>query len=107
MRKTLKNILVEYGAIAVAVYLIVFVVVIVGFWAAIRFGWHPESMAANVGVWTAAYLATKLTQPLRIAATLAMTPLVARWYERSVTPMLARLPLPSRRGGGRTGGLGE
>jgi hypothetical protein len=35
-----------------------------------------------VGSFTAAYIATKLTQPLRIAATLALTPLVARAYER-------------------------
>jgi len=89
VRKTLKNILVEYGSVAVAVYVVMFILVIVGFWAAIRFGWRADSTAANVGAWTAAYIATKLTQPLRIAATVAITPLVARWYEHRVAPALA------------------
>ena len=82
VRKTIKAILVEYGAVAVVVYLAIFFLVIFGFWAAIRFGWQPTSTTANVGVWTAAYIATKLTQPLRIAATLAVTPFVAKLYER-------------------------
>jgi hypothetical protein len=82
VRKTIKHILVEYGAVAVAVYLLIFTLVLVGFWAAIRFGWQPTSAAGNVGTWTAAYIATKLTQPLRIMATLAVTPFIAKVYER-------------------------
>lgn len=74
--------LVEYGAVAVVVYFAIFFLVIFGFWAAIRFGWQPSSAAGSVGVWTAAYIATKLTQPLRVIATLAVTPLVAKVYER-------------------------
>jgi hypothetical protein len=82
VRNTLKNILVEYGMIAVVVYLAIFFLVLFAFWAAIRFGWQPSGVAGNVGVWTAAYIATKLTQPLRIVATLAITPFIARVYER-------------------------
>jgi len=82
VRKTLKSIALEYGSIAVVVYLGIFALVIVGFWAAIRFGWSPDSTAANVGAWTAAYLATKVTQPLRIVATVAVTPMVARIFNR-------------------------
>lgn len=82
MRKTLKSVLVEYGAIAVVVYLVIFFVVLFGIWAAIRFGWKPSGAMANVGAFTAAYLLTKLTQPLRIVATLAVTPLIARSVER-------------------------
>ena len=83
MRKTLKNIAVEYGSIAVVVYLAIFALVLVGFWAAIRFGWSSSSTAANVGAWTAAYIATKVTQPLRIVATVAVTPLIARIFSRT------------------------
>ena len=83
MRKTLKNIALEYGSIAVVVYLSIFTLVIVGFWAAIRFGWSPEGTAANVGAWTAAYVATKVTQPLRIVATVAVTPVIARIFSRT------------------------
>lgn len=82
MRKTLQTFLVEYGAIAVVVYLLIFTLVLVGFWAAINFGWQPTSVAGNAGAWTAAYIATKFTQPLRIAATLAITPFIAKLYER-------------------------
>lgn len=83
MRRTLKQILVEYGAIAVAVYLALFFIVLFAFWAAIRFGWEPSGALANVGAFTAAYLATKITQPLRIIATLAITPFIARLVERA------------------------
>ena len=82
MRKTIQNMLVEYGAVAVVVYFVIFFLVIFGFWAAISFGWQPASVAGTMGVWTAAYIATKLTQPLRVIATLAITPLVAKVYER-------------------------
>jgi hypothetical protein len=82
MRKTVQNLLVEYGAVAVVVYFTIFFVVIFGFWAAINFGWQPSSTAGNLGAWTAAYIATKLTQPLRIMATIAITPLAAKLYER-------------------------
>jgi len=82
VRKTIKHMLAEYGLVAVVIYLVIFTVVMVGFWAAIRFGWQANSTAGTVGTWTAAYIATKLTQPLRIAATLALTPFIARLYDR-------------------------
>lgn len=72
----------EYGIIALIVHYVIFALVIVGFWAAIRAGWEPTSAAGSVGTWTAAYVATKVTQPLRIVATLAVTPFIARFYER-------------------------
>jgi hypothetical protein len=82
VRKTLKHILAEYGTIALVVYLTIFFLVLFTFWAAIHLGWQPSSLAANVGGFTAAYLATKLTQPVRIASTLALTPVVARLFQR-------------------------
>lgn len=82
LRKTLKDILAEYGTVALVVYLVLFFAVLAGSWTAIQFGWRPSSAGGNVGAFTAAYLATKLTQPLRIAATLALTPLAAKLYER-------------------------
>jgi len=97
VRKTLKSVLVEYGAVAVVVYLAIFFVVLFGFWAAIKAGWEPSGAMANVGAFTAAYLATKLTQPLRILATLAVTPFIARAFERvmgrrTATPPDSRPP---------------
>jgi hypothetical protein len=77
-----RDLILEYGIIALVVHYVIFAVVIVGFWFAIRSGWQSTSTAASVGTWTAAYIAAKITQPLRIIATLAVTPLVARLYER-------------------------
>ena len=82
MRKTAQELLAQYGAVAVVVYFAIFFAVLFGFWTAIRFGWRPESAAGTVGTLGAAYVATKLTQPLRIAATLALTPLASKVYER-------------------------
>ena len=82
MRKKIGELLAEYGPVAAVVYFTIFFAVLFGFWAAIRFGWRTESTAGSVGTFTAAYIATKLTQPLRIAATLALTPLAAKLYER-------------------------
>ena len=82
VRRTLKEIATEYGAVAVVVYLAIFAAVLLGSWAAIHFGWKPKGVRGGVGTFAAAYIATKLAQPLRIAATLALTPLVAKAYER-------------------------
>lgn len=100
MRRTLKEIAAEYGAVAVVVYLAIFAVVLLGSWSAIHLGWKPSGVRGGVGTFTAAYIATKLTQPLRIAATLALTPVVARVYER-IRPsarsraLVRREPAPS------------
>lgn len=82
MRKTTKDLLAEYGAVALVVYLSIFALVFAGFWAAIRFGWRADSAAGNVGTLAAAYVAAKVTQPLRIAATLVLTPVLAKLYDK-------------------------
>lgn len=86
MRSRLQHLLAEYGGVALAVYTVIFLAVLIGSWAAIQLGWRPEGGAGGVGAATAAYLFTKVTQPLRIAATLALTPLAARLYRRAPTP---------------------
>ena len=77
-----RDLILEYGVIALIVHYVIFAVVIVGFWFAIRAGWQPTSSAGTAGSWGAAYIAAKITQPLRIIATIAVTPFVARLYER-------------------------
>ena len=78
----MQALLAEYGAVAVVVYFAIFFAVLLGFWVAVRLGWRPASAVGSLGAFAAAYVATKLTQPVRIAATLALTPLAARLYER-------------------------
>lgn len=89
MRKTLKNILAEYGGVAVVLYLAIFFAVLGGFWFAIRMGFRPAGTGGKVGTFAAAYVATKLTQPLRIGLTVVLTPLVARAWERVRGPRVA------------------
>jgi hypothetical protein len=91
MRKTLKRVS-EYGTLAVVVYMTIFFLVLFTAWGAIHLGWQPTSVTANVGSFTAAYLATKLTQPARIASTVAITPFVARVYGRVHGRLTGRPP---------------
>jgi len=82
MRTTLKHVLTEYGTVALVLYLAIFAIVLCGTWIAMRAGWSPTSAAGNAGTFAAAYVVTKLTQPLRIAATVVLTPLLAKGWER-------------------------
>ena len=82
MRETFKQLMTEYGPFAVAVYFTIFFAVLLGTWAAIHLGWQPQSATGSVGALGAAYVVTKLTQPVRIAVTLVLTPLVAKVYQR-------------------------
>ena len=86
MKKTLKDILAEYGAIAVVVYLLLFAAVLIGSYFAIRFGWTTKSAAGTAGIWTAAYIVTKITQPLRIAATVILSAFIGRILDRRQKP---------------------
>lgn len=79
--------LAEYGTIALAVYLTIWLTVWAGFAIAIAAGFDVDAGDDGVGagMWgtiLAAYVPTKLTQPLRIAATLVVTPMVAAvWHK--------------------------
>lgn len=74
--------LARYGPVALGVYLVIFVLTMAGFWTAIRLGYRPDSVSGTAGTLGAAWLATKLTQPLRIAATVLLTPLLAAGLAR-------------------------
>ena len=93
MRKTFNNLLAEYGAVFVVVYFTIFFGVLFGAWAGLRYGWDPrplvvriglspDGLVANAGPWVIAYGVAKVTQPVRIAATLVLTPIVAKLWER-------------------------
>ena len=77
-----RNVIVEYGAIALVVYFTSTALVYVGFWIA-REG-MPDSAgtAGKAGYWLAAYGVSKATQPFRIIGSAAVTPFIAKLYER-------------------------
>ena len=82
LKDRLKHLMVEYGSLAIWVYFAIFLLVLVGFAVAIRSGMKVESAVGTAGVWGAAWVSTKLTQPLRILATLVLTPFVMRVARR-------------------------
>ena len=78
MSERLKALMLEYGGVAIWVYFVIFALTLGGSALAITFGFHVKGSTMTVGTWGAAYLATKLLQPLRILATLVVTPLVMK-----------------------------
>lgn len=84
----LKQHLAEFGPVAVGTYFAIFFLVLVGFALAISQGVELAGVEVQgaelrgAGVLGAAYVATKLSQPVRIAATLVLTPLVAGLLRR-------------------------
>ncbi len=86
-KERLEDHLKEYGGIALVVYLTIWVTVWAGFAIGIAAGFDVDvgSEGAGAGTWGvigAAYIPTKLTQPLRIGATFIITPIVAGVWHR-------------------------
>lgn len=86
-REKLKAHLEEYGRVAIYTYLVIWLTVLAGFVIAISAGVSVSTTGGGAGVLLSAWLATKLTQPLRIAGTLAATPVIAavlkKWRKRA------------------------
>lgn len=82
VQERFKGLVAEYGPLLFVVYFSIFGLVFVGSALAIQMGFKVESAAATAGVWTAAYVFTKVLQPLRIAGTVVLTPLVAAGLRR-------------------------
>lgn len=78
----LNALLEEHGRLALIVYFALFGLVFAGFAVAIALGVHVQSAAGGVSLAGAAWVATKLTQPFRILATLALVPIIARLRRR-------------------------
>lgn len=77
LSQRLKDLLAEYGSIAIAIYLGLFALVFAAFLLAIFAGIKTGDSAGGItGTIVGAWVATKITQPFRIAGTLALTPLV-------------------------------
>ena len=95
-REKLKLLLAEYGRVALWVYFAIFALTLAGFAVAIHFGVKIESAQGGAGLLLSSWVATKLTQPLRIAGTLALTPIVAAALKklRKSEPEPAATPSP-------------
>ena len=82
MKARLQKLLAEYGRVALYTYLALSILAIVGFSIAIAIGVEPSSATGMFGVIGAGWLAAKATMPLRILATLALTPVIASLVRR-------------------------
>jgi hypothetical protein len=82
LKQRLKAHFADYGRIAIYTYLAISVMTIAGFSIAIGMGVAPSSATGVFGVIGAGWVAAKATMPLRILATLALTPLIASLLQR-------------------------
>lgn len=79
-----KAFVARYGFAAILTHYGIFFLVLFGFAGAIYLGFEIDTAGETASTFGAAYLATKVTQPLRIAVTFALTPVVARTFPRLV-----------------------
>lgn len=82
----MERLMAEYGPIALGTYLGIFALTWAGFATALSVGLEVSSAAGGAGLFGASWLATKVTQPLRIGATALLTPLVATVTRRRKRP---------------------
>ena len=83
VKERLQDLVTEYGAIALTIFFAIFLLTYLGFYLAITSGADVgDSAAGSTGTFVAAWLATKLTMPLRVAATLVLTPIAAAVLHR-------------------------
>ncbi|HEY0969535.1 MAG TPA: hypothetical protein VGE02_01020 [Gemmatimonadales bacterium] len=92
MRRSLKDILVEYGVVALVVHYTIGALVIVGMYVAITNGLQPRGAVQNAGMWAAVYGAYKASMIVRVPITLFLVPFAAKLYER----VTGRRPGPLR-----------
>ena len=82
MKAKLENLVKEYGAIAIVIYLLIMGMVAGGFIAAVQLGFETEGVSGGLGLLGATWVFLKVTQIGRVALTVILTPLVARLLHR-------------------------
>lgn len=92
LKQRFEALVAEYGKFVLPLYFGIFILTWTGFAFAIQNGFEVESTTAGAGTWAAAYVATKLTQPIRIGATLLLTPIVARLFGKRSAPSATEKP---------------
>ena len=80
-RQRLRRLFVEFGALGLSLHYAVYVLVLIGFalsigGASIGDSGTLRASSGTLGVWAAAYVAAKLTLPLRVLVTIVLTPLL-------------------------------
>lgn len=86
LKQRLQVLMADYGKIAIYTYLALSLGTIAAFSLAFGLGMAPSSASGVGGVIFAGWLAAKATMPLRILATLGLTPLIATLLRRRKPP---------------------
>jgi hypothetical protein len=93
-RERLKRLFVQYGVLGIAVHYAIYVLVLLGF-VLVLLAREPAAELISVhtlGVLAAAYVANKLTLPLRLLGTLTLTPLLRALWRRWRQPARCDVP---------------
>mgnify|MGYP000176567019 CR=1 FL=1 len=101
-----QQLLADYGYGAFGVWFGIFLLTWGGFWLAIKTGMEVDSAVAGAGTIGGAYLLTQATKPVRIVATLVLTPIVVGgWRKMRGQPAVAPAadPVPAVEGSERKG----
>ena len=72
----------EYGKLAIVIYLVLWAIVVAATLGAIAFGLTGEKVDGLWAMIVASWVMAKITQIPRIAATVALTPVVSMWLKR-------------------------
>lgn len=86
LKERLRALMADYGRVAIYTYLALSLGTIAAFSIAFGAGMAPSSASGVFGVIGAGWLAAKATMPLRILATLGLTPLIATLLRRRKRP---------------------
>lgn len=75
-----------YGKVAIGTYLVLWIGVLVGYAVAFKLGYTVEGFDGTGSLLFGSWVAAKVTQPARIAATVVLTPFVAKVLRRPPNP---------------------
>lgn len=93
-QERLKRLFVEYGVLGIAVHYALYVLVLLGFVLVLLRRQPAAALISTetVGVLAAAYVANKLTLPLRVLGTVTLTPLLRTVWRRRRKPTACDVP---------------
>jgi hypothetical protein len=82
LKERLKLLFAEYGKLAIAVYVVLYALTVAVLLILVQAGFEIEGATEGATAFGAIWFATRLSTPFRIAATLALTPIVSALIKR-------------------------
>ncbi len=82
LTERLKTLMVEYGGVALGTWLTLSALVFSCAYAGLKLGFEFDGVGGGLGTGAGAWALLQLTKPVRILATLALTPVVARFLPK-------------------------